>query len=182
MTDTFLLIGVAVVVTIALLFEHLLLRRRRHTVQRVIDRGLDAHLQAQGMAYSLALEVARAGIPTAAPHLAFEPLFSTLCALPETTHPSHREVTGAGTVGELGSSSRGSNHAPIVMGSISDAGAEDKPRVAVRGRISARHLITLDCTICGADLLPVLSAALLEGCPDCRRTGAVVLAAGRRSA
>ncbi len=176
MFDTFLLVGLAAVVLVALVFEHLVLRRRRHTVQRVIDRGLDAHLASQAMAYGLAVEVPRAGVPI------FAPLLSTLCAIPEVTDPSHREVTGAGTVGELGSPLRGSNHAVIWEGSISNGGAADKACGAVRGRISSRTLVALDCRVCGADLMPVLAVALVGGCPACRGAAAMTTVAGRRSA
>jgi hypothetical protein len=182
MTDTFLLIGLVVVVTIALCFEHLLLRRRRDTAQRVIARGLDAHLASESWAYGLALEVARAGLPTAAPELELAPLLSMLCATPDMTDPSHREVTGAGTVGELGSPRRGSNHAVIGTGSISTGSAADKACGAVRGRISSRTLVALECRVCGADLMPVLAAALVGGCPACRGAAAMTTVAGRRSA
>lgn len=151
MRALFLLVGLAAVVGIALLVERFVFRRRRAEAQRMISRGLAAAVAAQHAARTVTLHTA------AQPALVRDVVEATPTP-PETTRPDTRQGIGAG---------------PSVREQTAPEVYATAPRscngVQVRGRISSRALIALQCKACGADLLPILSEALVVGCPCTRR-------------
>lgn len=142
MRDTFLLVGLAVVVLIAQAFERLLFRRGRPRPDAALADGLT-----QAMRHGL---------------------LDTMLAQPawlDTTDPSALAGHWGRPAGEPAGVRR-SNVARLVASNVDESVVHRKAvGVSVRGRIAARQLITLQCMQCGRDLLPCLEHALLSGCP-----------------
>jgi hypothetical protein len=162
MKNLALFIGLLVVVAVALLFEHLVIRRRTARAAQIIRDGVDAHLLAEGFALQAALDHAQRDTLVA-------PLLDTL--LLQTPTPR----TWQGTGGETPETA--SVREQTAPANYSTAPAPINPgQASVVGRISSRSLVTLQCKACGADLIPILSEALISGCPCTRRASRQVRA------
>jgi hypothetical protein len=155
MRALFLLCGLAAVVALALLVERLCFRRRRRAAEATIERGLAASVAASHAALSIALEA------QPAPPLVRDVLAATPTA-PDTTRPDTWQGIGAGP-------SVREQTAPQVYAAAPTHSNPAPTGVQMRGRISSRALVALDCKACGADLMPQLAEALVSGCPCSRR-------------
>lgn len=157
MKNLALFIGLLVIVAVALLFEHLVIRRRTARAAQIIRDGVDAHLLAENFALQAAVEHAQRDL---FPFVA--PLLDTM--LLQTPTPSTWQGTGGETPSDR--TSVREQTAPEVYPSA--VRPINPGPLAVRGRISSRALVSLECKRCGADLIPILSEALVSGCPCTR--------------
>jgi hypothetical protein len=152
MRALFLLLGLSAVVSLAIAVERLLLRPAR---RRRVARETDARIAATVLAHSTLLHDALRALPPLSPL--------------ELTPQMQTPAPGQGNGGGDAEAPRREQTAPPIYARATTADNTALTGVQVRGRISSRALVSLTCKACGADLLPVLTEALVSGCPCTRR-------------
>jgi hypothetical protein len=158
MRDIALLCGLSAVVAVCVVLERVLFgpERRRVQARAGLSSAVQAHLDSQQWALQVALDVALA-----------RPAVHRL-----VTRENPATWQGDGARGAEAPVREQTEHGEIYAAPVQSPTPSRQAGVWVRGRITARALVALQCTGCGRDLLPIHRDAILHGCP-CSRVPAL---------
>jgi hypothetical protein len=158
MRDLALLGGLTAVVVVCVLVERFVCRpmRQKQDARAVVSSAVEAYFDSGSWALQAALDCALAR--------------PAVHALPATRNPATWQ--GDGARGAEAPVREQTEHPGIYAEAAWSPTPTRHVGVQVRGRISARSLVHLQCKSCGRDLLPIRRDAILYGCP-CSRIPAV---------